>query len=131
MSTSSHLSGNHAQQLLETLATWSNTTTIILHGGCVFEFKGQFPAGEFHDGYYNLKSGGKGFEGHIKLELIDSIHFQDKLHRGKQSHAFVFKNSNGDAIFKVFLGRDEHGDIIAAQLSQYQKIQSTLALEEL
>lgn len=130
MTNTSNLSGKMAQKLLEKLATWSNTTTIILHGGCVFEFKGQFPAGEFHDGYYNLNSGGKGFEGHIKLELIESIHFQDKLHRGKQSHAFVFKNNNGEAIFKVFLGRDEQGEIIAAQLSQYQKIQSTLTLEE-
>ncbi len=47
-------SGSEAEALLREVATWGKTTTVILHGGCVFEFKGTFPAGNLGMGYYNL-----------------------------------------------------------------------------
>ena len=48
--------GKQAEALLKTISTWQNTTTIILHGGSVFEFKGVFPKGEMAHGFYNLKA---------------------------------------------------------------------------
>ncbi|WP_414683297.1 ChuX/HutX family heme-like substrate-binding protein, partial [Methylophaga sp. UBA3996] len=37
--------GEQAQALLEQLADWGTMTTIVLHGGSVFEFMGPFPKG--------------------------------------------------------------------------------------
>ena len=55
------LPGSDAKALMQLLATWDNTTTIVLHGGCVFEFKGPFPAGKEGEGYFNLDGPVPGF----------------------------------------------------------------------
>ncbi len=119
--------GDAAQQLLETISLWKNTTTIILHGGSVFEFKGVFPAGELAHGFYNLK-GASGFEGHLNLEKIDAIRLQSKLHRGRESYAFVFEDSSGECIFKIFVGRDSEGELIQSQKEQYIAYQQQFRL---
>ncbi len=110
--------GEKSQQLLEAVSQWQNTTTIILHGGSVFEFKGVFPKGELAHGFYNLK-GDSGFEGHLNLEKVASIAFQSKLHRGQESYAFVFQDSDNQCIFKIFLGRDEEGQLHPSQEQQF------------
>lgn len=120
------LVGSQAQALMCELATWSNTTTIILHGGCVFEFKGPFPKGSVGDGYYNLDGSAPGFHGHINLKVIDHIVFQDRPHRGRESYAFCFQNKDSDNIFKVFLGRDADDELIAEQVEAFQRIKESL-----
>lgn len=128
MSIDNSLVGDQALALMQTLATWQNTTTIILHGGCVFEFKGVFPHGKLAEGFYNLQGNGNGFEGHINLSTIHNIRFQSREHRGRESHAFVFEGAEKAVIFKVFLGRDSHGVLIPEQLAAYHSIQSQLTL---
>lgn len=122
------LPGSKAEALMQELSSWENTTTIILHGECVFEFKGIFPRGNKAEGYLNLESSGNGFEGHIKLLAIDHIAFQSRAHRGRESHAFVFNDSKGNVIFKVFLGRDTQGHLLENQLAAFNTIQTNLAL---
>lgn len=116
------LSSAQAQALLEDIATWGKTTTIILHGGCVFEFKGDFPGGSIAQGYYNLSSGGNGFEGHIKLEQLALLHFQQGTHRGRESYALCFQDSPDSTVFKVFLGRDDEGELIASQVEKFKAL---------
>jgi putative heme utilization carrier protein HutX len=116
------LPGSAALALMQELAQWGNTTTIVLHGGSVFEFKGPFPEGSLAEGYFNLDGPVPGFHGHIRLEAIDHISFQSRQHRGRDSHAFCFQDSNGRNIFKVFLGRDENGALIDTQLERFQQI---------
>lgn len=116
------LSVIQAQALLEAIAQWGNTTTIILHAGCVFEFKGAFPAGSVAQGYYNLSSGGQGFEGHIKLEQLAHLHFQQGTHRGRESYAFCFQDEQDNNVFKIFLGRDAQGELIGEQVQQFKTL---------
>lgn len=122
------LSGTEAFSLLQRISTWGNTTTIILHGGCVFEFKGDFPSGEIAEGFYNLKgkgsAGASGFEGHLKLDNISEILLQSRQHRGRDSHAFVFVDKAGETIFKIFLGRDEQGRLLLNQLREFEQIKN-------
>lgn len=126
--TTPSLCGSEALQLLQKISTWGNTTTIVLHGGCVFEFKGHFPKGEIAEGYYNLK-GESGFEGHIKLDIISEIILQSKSHRGRESHAFVFIDKAGDVIFKIFLGRDEQGRLLLHQLLEFEQIKNCVCTQ--
>ncbi len=124
--TANTMPGDQAEKLLQTISNWQNTTTIILHGGSVFEFKGVFPKGEMAQGFYNLKGskeGSGGFEGHLNLEKVNSIFFQSKLHRGRESHAFVFQDEANDCIFKIFLGRDDKGELYASQKAEYLTLQ--------
>ena len=67
-----NLPGHQAEALMVELARWGNLTTIVLHGGCVFEFKGPFPEGATAEGYYNLTGPVPGFHGHIRLDA-DSL----------------------------------------------------------
>ncbi|MEH6357846.1 MAG: heme utilization cystosolic carrier protein HutX [Pseudomonadales bacterium] len=122
------MEGAYAELLMRELSNWQNTTTIILHAGCVFEFKGMFPVGSIAEGYYNLGSSGDGFEGHIRLGVIDTIAFQSREHRGRESHAFVFQNDKSETIFKVFLGRDSDGNLLPGQVADFNEIQSNFAL---
>ncbi len=116
--------GIQAQSLLEEIASWSWVTTIIIHGGSVFEFKGPFPSGSNAEGFYNLEGDMPGFHGHLNLNRISHITFQDKAHRGKESYAFVFENEKNDVIFKVFLGRTDDGELISEQVERFKQLQS-------
>ena len=117
-----YLSRDQVLPLLAALPGLGNTTTVILHGGCVFEFKGPFPGGSVAEGFYNLHGTRPGFEGHLRLEAMARVHFQDRPHRGRASYAFVFEDENGRGLFKVFLGRDESGDIIPEQLTFFDRL---------
>lgn len=113
------LPGTDAEALLKQLSDWGPVTTIVIHQGSVFEFKGPFPKGSIGHGFYNLTGPVPGFHGHLNLKDIDHIAFQTKPHRGRESYAFVFNTAEGTAIFKVFLGRDEHGELFADQKTMF------------
>ncbi|MCM2679596.1 heme utilization cystosolic carrier protein HutX [Echinimonas agarilytica] len=117
------LNQSYVSPLLEELPTWGKTTTIVIHLGSVFEFKGHFPSGSYSHGYFNLSSGGEGFEGHIRTSNIASVGFQDKPHRGVQSLALLFNDKNGDNVFKVFVGREENGELIQTQVLRFRQLQ--------
>lgn len=108
--------------LLQALPTLGNTTTVILHGGCVFEFKGVFPRGTVAEDFYNLESEAPGLHGHLRLKTLRQVRFQDRPHRGRASFAFVFEDAMGHCLFKVFLGRDARGTIIPAQLVFFEQL---------
>ncbi len=108
--------------ILEALPSYGKVTVIIIHGGCVFEYKGSFPKGAIAHGFYNLDSQGEGFEGHINIEKIENIELATKLHRGRPSYSINFKNAQ-ETIFKVFLGRDENGEIFSDQLEKFQQLE--------
>ena len=118
----SPLAGSEAENLLRSLSQWGPTTTVVLHGGCVFEFKGPFPDGSVGEGYYNLTGSDWGFHGHIRLDAVHSIGFQQRQHRGRDSYAFVFLNKQGETLFKVFLGRDPSGCVYPDQIRKFQQI---------
>lgn len=125
------LPGEQSKELLELISTWGPLTTIVFSGGSVFEFKGAFPKGTIAEGFYNFGHGSKdGFQGHLNLDKVGSIAFQNKLHRGKQSYAFVFQGNSGECIFKVFLGRDERGEVFEDQLASFNKLQQKVLTEE-
>ncbi len=114
--------------LMQALSSWGNMVTIVFAGGSVFEFKGPFPGGSVAEGFYNLDGPTPGLHGHLRLEKLCAVRFQDKPHRGRASYAFVFEDDQGHTVFKVFLGRDENGEVFAAQLDEFQRIRTTLSV---
>lgn len=117
-----------ALPLLRELPKLGNTTTVILHGGCVFEFKGPFPSGTEAEGFYNLDGQTPGFHGHLRLEAMTGVRFQDRPHRGRASYAFVFEDDKGSCLFKVFLGRDGDGEVIESQLNFFRQLRASRRL---
>lgn len=119
------LPGHRAQEILELLPSWGDVVTIVLHGGCVFEYKGPFPPGEVARGFYNLQGTRPGFEGHLRLDAVDHIGFQDRQHAGRIAHALTFNDSDGRNLFKVFLGRDADGNIWPEQIAAYEALRAS------
>lgn len=114
--------GQNAQQLLKQLSGWGSVTTIVLHGGSVFEYTGPFPKGTVAEGFYNLQAATSGFHGHLNLQKVEQISFQTNPHRGLESYALVFEDSKGEVIFKVFLGRDEQGELLSSQREKFYQL---------
>ena len=119
------LPGASALGVLRELQQWGNVVTIVLHGGSVFEFKGPFPSGEEGNGYYNLNGPIPGFHGHLKLNAIDYIGFQERPHAGRPAYALTFSSVSLGNIFKVFLGRDTNGEICGDQLQRFAALKRT------
>lgn len=117
--------GELAEDLLKDISTWGNVTTIVIHLGSVFEFKGPFPKGSEGFGFYNLEGPTPGFHGHLKLDAVDHIAFQTKPHRGRESYALVFNDKDRQTIFKVFLGRDEQGELLSHQKAKFDQLLAT------
>ncbi len=116
--------GEQALEVLQALPAWGDVVTIVLHGSCVFEYKGPFPPGEVGRGFYNLQGTRPGFEGHLRLDAIDHIGFQDRPHAGRIAHALTFNDKHGRNIFKVFLGREADGSIKTEQLAAYEQLRA-------
>ncbi|EED33985.1 conserved hypothetical protein [gamma proteobacterium NOR5-3] len=108
--------------LLDHLPTLGPITCVILHGGCVFEFSGDFPGGQRSESHLNLNNNGSGFHGHLSLGAMHRVRFQDRPHMGRASYAFVFENDQGQCLFKVFLGRDANGEVFEDQLAFFQQL---------
>lgn len=119
------LLGARAVEVLKALTSWGNLVTIVLHRGCVFEFKGPFPDGSLDKGYYNLDGTLPGFHGHLRLDAIHHIGFQDRPHAGRIAHALTFNGRTQSNLFKVFLGRNVDGDIYPLQMQAYTALRST------
>ena len=116
--------------ILQDLPRWGDLVTIVLHGGCVFEFKGPFPPGEVGRGFYNLKGTRPGFEGHINLKAIDHIAFQVGKHAGRMAYALNFNDKEGSNLFKVFLGRNDSGEIFPNQKYRFDLLMTSSELLE-
>lgn len=126
--TDNRLRPTQVEPLLKALSHWENCTVAVLFGGSVFEFKGPFPKGYNAQGYYNLRSGGQGFEGHLKLDRVAAVSFQDAPHRGQESYAFVFEDDGHQPIFKVFVGRNYDHSLITEQVETFKRIRDDLSV---
>ena len=116
------LPGALAQTLLEQIASWGKVTTIVEVAGSIFEVKAPLPLGRAGYGYYNLFGAPGELHGHLKLDAIAHISLQSKPHRGKEAHAVVFYDEQGHCIFKIYLGRDEQGDLFPEQVKQFNAL---------
>lgn len=108
--------------LLDHLPSLGPVTCVILHGGCVFEFSGEFPRGQRSESHLNLSNNGSGFHGHLSLAAMHRVRFQDRPHMGRASYAFVFEDKQEHCLFKVFLGRDSQGEVLPDQLKFFQQL---------
>ena len=111
-----------SETLLNQLPNWGKLTTIIQMAGNIFEFKGDFPKGKPAHGYFNLFSKGDGLHGHLLLSSYHAIALISRPFMGRMSHAINFFDDAGNIIFKVYLGRDKSGELIADQVNKFDAL---------
>lgn len=120
------ISGDHAQSILESIVGWGPVTTIVHSFGSIFEVKAPFPKGKIAHGYYNLMGRAGQLHGHLRLDLITQVALVSKPFRGKESYYFGFFDSDGNSIFKIYLGRDEKRVLFADQVEKFQQMKLEL-----
>lgn len=115
--------------MMSELATLGQITLILHTEDIVLECKGQIPEGSFGRGYYNIH-GESPIGGHIKAENCGAIYLLSREMMGRPSHVAIFCNHQGEAMFKVYLGRDEKRNLIPKQVSKFQEIRENFSQPE-
>ena len=90
------------------------------------EFEGPLPGGTRGHGFYNLKGGG-GLSGHLRATNCRAIVFLRRPFMGMDTLSVQFFNANGEAMFKIFVGRDENRRLKADQVERFARLKVRFA----
>lgn len=108
------------------IARWGPVMFIVHTVNGVFETKAPLPPGTHARGYFNIH-GDSPIGGHLKIERLDVITFVDRPFFGRRSCSIQFIDRDGDAMFKVFVGRDAQRELLADQVSRFEALRKAHA----
>ena len=108
-------------QAMQDIGTWGDVTLIVHTDDGIMEFGGPVPAGEVGRGDYNV-AGSKGVHGHLRHERCAGIAFVERPFMGRLSASALFLNTEGGIMFKVFVGRDENGQLRQDQVAKFKAL---------
>jgi putative heme utilization carrier protein HutX len=115
------------EEIWRDLVTWGEITFVVHTRDGVFECKGSVPPGTFRRGYFNIH-GNSPIGGHLKADRCRSIYFVDRPFFGRRSCSVQFINQDGEAMFKVFVGRNEDRSLKTEQLARFQALRDRMAV---
>jgi heme iron utilization protein len=110
---------------MDDISSWGDVTVIVHTEDGIMEFGGPVPKGQVARGYFNLM-GRTGFHGHLRHERCAGIAFIERPFMGRTSCLLVFLNADGGIMFKVFVGRDESGELKADQLEKFRALRDRI-----
>ena len=117
--------GSRIVEILQAIAAWDESVTFIAHtSDAIVEVSGKLPNGKVGRGFYNFdhpETDG-GVHGHIYYENCASIYLLERPFMGKATCSLNFINRNGGAMFKIFVGRDEAGELKQHQIEAMRKL---------
>jgi hypothetical protein len=117
--------GAHFADILAELTTWGDIVFIVHTPDIVLECEGPLPPGSFGRGYFNLH-GESPIGGHIRAENCRSIAFVARPFMGRASCSIQFFNGAGEAMFKIFVRRDEKRELIPEQVQKFEDLRQRL-----
>jgi putative heme utilization carrier protein HutX len=125
-----HVSGAHFVAAMEEIATWGPVTVIAHTRDVILEFEGPLPPGRLGHGFYNLQGGHGGLHGHLRASNCKAIVFLRRPFMGKDTASVQFFNADGEAMFKIFIGRDGDGALRPDQIARLAALQDRLSAPE-
>lgn len=114
------------EALWQELSTWGAVLFIVHTPDIVLECEGALPVGSFGHGYYNIH-GDSPIGGHIKAGNCRAIYLVDRQFHGRRSCSVQFFNGEGEAMFKVFVRRDEARELLPDQLARFEALKRAFA----
>lgn len=112
------------------LTTWGDVLFLVHTPNIILECVGPVPPGTTARGYFNL--GGKGpIGGHVKADRCAAIAFVRRPFMGLDSCAIQFFDTDGDAMFKIFVRRHEDRTLDKEQVGAFEALARRLASAEL
>ena len=112
--------------IMQDVTAWGDILFIVHTPDIVLECEGQLPPGTFGRGYFNIH-GDSPIGGHIKAENCASIAFVSRPFMGRVSMSIQFFNGAGEAMFKIFVRRDEARELIAEQVKKFHVLRARMA----
>jgi hypothetical protein len=117
------LPGAAFERVWRELTGWGEVLLVVHTADIVLECEGALPAGAFGRGYFNIH-GDSPIGGHIKAVHCQTIYLVDRLFHGRRSCSVQFFNRAGEAMFKVFVRRDAHRELVADQLARFERFRA-------
>ena len=100
---------------------WGEVTTLVNNPDIILECHGPLPSGYHGHGYFNLR-GKTGLSGHIKASHCQQIAFVERDFMGTPTASVIFLNAAGEAMLKVFVGRDSHYQLQPEQVTAFRQL---------
>jgi putative heme utilization carrier protein HutX len=110
---------------MDDISSWGDVTVMVHTDDGIMEFGGPVPKGQVARGYFNL-IGRTGFHGHLRHERRAGIAFVKRPFMGRTSCLLVFLNADGGIMFKIFVGRDEKGELKPDQLEKFRALRERI-----
>lgn len=107
--------------IMQDVTTWGDILFIVHTPDIVLECSGPLPPGTFGRGYYNVH-GESPIGGHIRAENCAAIAFVSRPFMGRPSRSIQFFNAAGEAMFKIFVRRDEARELNPAQVAKFDAL---------
>jgi len=106
---------------------WGPVVFIVHTADGVFETACIIPPGTHARGYFNIH-GDSPLGGHLKIERCAAIYFVDRPFFKRRSCSVQFINGDGQAMFKIFVARDEEKNLKPEQLARFEKLRAEAAI---
>lgn len=119
------VSGRQFDAVWDAITGWGEVTTLVNNPDIILEFHGELPSGHHGHGYFNLR-GKKGLSGHIKASHCQRIAFVERPFMGMATASVIFLNAPGQAMLKIFVGRDSHHQLLPDQLIAFRQLAEAL-----
>lgn len=117
------ISGENFIDVMQNISGWGDITFIVHTKDAIAEFEGPLPDGTVDHGFYNLK-GGRGLSGHLRAVNCRAIVFLRRPFMGLDTLSVQFFNSDGEAMFKIFVGRDESRQLRNEQIKHFTRLEA-------
>lgn len=119
------IDGARFEDIWLAMTGWGEILFIVNTPDIVLECHGALVKGSSAQGYYNVH-GDSPIGGHIKADNCRAIYIVDRPFHGRRSCSVQFYNGAGEAMFKVFVRRDEKRELIAEQLAQFEALKAAI-----
>lgn len=117
------IDGGRFEDVWLTMAGWGEILLIVNTPDIVLECHGVLVRGSMGQGYYNVH-GDSPIGGHIKAANCRTIYLVDRQFHGRRSCSVQFFNGAGEAMFKVFVRRNDKRELIAEQLALFDALKA-------
>lgn len=118
------VSGAEFEPIMREITHWGAILFIVHTNDIVLECEGTLPAGTFDRGYFNLH-GESPIGGHIRAQNCQTIAFVSRPFMGRSSCSIQFYNETGEAMFKIFVRRDENRELVTEQLERFNNLRAS------
>lgn len=115
------IDGARFADVMKAIEEWGPILFIVHTRHIVLECEGPLPQGSFGRGYYNIH-GDSPIGGHIRAESCKAIAFVSRPFMGRESRSVQFFSEDGEAMFKIFVRRDEARNLIAEQVERFDTL---------